>query len=585
MFIFVDKNNCVFERTSYRVPGEKHPRARKVCIGKKNPDGSFTGNSYYIERCAKEKAEKKISELEEKVKEFEGIVASEEKKDKAETKLAVEAVSTRKKSGLTYAIESIMDKLSIFATLEEVLGKDKAEIITSLIQFMIVTKSGAMDDFSFFDADHTHCCEHDISSPAISRLFSSISEDLITDFFKKLHKKAPKDMTRGAHYASFDSTAFSSYSEDIDIVAPSKGKQDPNLEHFSLSALYDTRTNMCGYYRLYRGNIPDVKTVSDLVDVANAMNLSFNNRLIFDRGYTSWENIYLVHKKLKSDVMMMVKSNFSIYSKAIEKAGTSFKNNSALFIPQQGVFGTTATEKLTLKVDKKEEDIHAFLHVYYSPERYSSECSELEDTIDFEIERVNKLISEQQVAATDLFNKTCINQNLRKYIKVIKTSNREAVLEKDCDAVAKRLANAGYFVILTTEYLSAKDTLLIYRGRDNVERLFNVVKNNLGFTRADVKNDNTLQGKMFIVMLSAMVITYIKNCIREHRQELTRKMTYNKACLELESIYSHKLKGKTAYCEISDRQKLLLSSLGLNLPEAQISVKLKKSYTKKKPKE
>ena len=94
----------------------------------------------------------------------------------------------------------------------------------------------------------------------------------------------------------------------------------------------------------------------------------------FDRGYTSWENIYLVHKKLKSDVMMMVKSNFSIYSKAIEKAGTSFKNNSALFIPQQGVFGTTVTEKLTLKVDKKEEDIHAFLHVYYSPERYSSEC-------------------------------------------------------------------------------------------------------------------------------------------------------------------------------------------------------------------
>ena len=281
----------------------------------------------------------------------------------------------------------------------------------------------------------------------------------------------------------------------------------------------------------------------------------------------------------------MLKSNFSTYSKAIAKAGTSFKNDSALFIPQQGVFGTTVIEKLTLNVDKKEEEIHAFLHVYYSPERYSAECSELEDAIDFEIERVNKLISEQQVTATDLSNKTCINQNLRKYIKVIKTSNTEAVLEKDCDAVAKRLANADYFVILTTEHLSAKETLLIYRGRDNIERLFNVVKNNLGFTRADVKNDNTLQCKMFIVMLSAMVITYIKNCIREHRQELTRKMTYNKACLELESIYSHKLKGKTAYCEISDRQKLLLSSLGLDLPEAQISAKLKRSYTKKKPKE
>ena len=177
-----------------------------------------------------------------------------------------------------------------------------------------------------------------------------------------------------------------------------------------------------------------------------------------------------------------------------------------------------------------------------------------------------------------------ITQNLRQYIKVRKISNRDVVIEKDCNAVAERLAKAGIFVILTTDNLSARDALLIYRGRDNVERLFNTVKNNLGFTRAEVKNDNTLQGKVFIVMLSAMVITYIKNRMREHRLELTRKMTYNKACLELESIYSHKLKGKTVFSEISDRQKLLLSSLGLNLPEQKLSVKVKKSYTKKKPK-
>jgi len=584
MFIFTDKNNCVFERTSYRVPGEKNPKVRKVCIGKRNSDGSFTGNSYYIERCAKEKAEKRVSELEEMVKKYEVKLSGEEKKDKTETKLVVEAISSRKKSGFTYAIESIMDKMGITMTLEEVLGREKAQLVTSLMQFMIVTKSGAMDDFSFFDAEHTHCCNHDISSPTISRLFSSISEDIVTAFFKRLHTNAPKDMTRGEHYASFDSTAFSSYSNDIDIVAPSKGKQDPDLDHFSLAAIYDTRTNMCGYYRLYRGNIPDVKTVGDFVEVAKAMNLSFGGKIIFDRGYTSWENIFLVHKKLKSEIMIMLKSNLAIYSKAIEKAGTSFRTDSSLFIPQQGVFGTTVTESITLKVNEKDETIHAFIHVYYSPERYSSECSELEDSIDFEIERVKKLIAEKNVVEAELSSKMYITQNLRQYIKVRKISNRDVVIEKDCNAVAERLAKAGIFVILTTDNLSARDALLIYRGRDNVERLFNTVKNNLGFTRAEVKNDNTLQGKVFIVMLSAMVITYIKNRMREHRLELTRKMTYNKACLELESIYSHKLKGKTVFSEISDRQKLLLSSLGLNLPEQKLSVKVKKSYTKKKPK-
>lgn len=584
MFIFVDKNNCVFERTSYRVPGEKHPRARKVCIGKREADGTFVGNRYYNERCAREIAEEKISELENKVKEFQAkdnkkYIPAERTKE-----IAKEVVSSRKKAGLTYAIESIADKIGINASLKKQFGDEKANIILSLIQYMIVSKSAAMDDFTFFDADHTHTLGNTISSPTISRLFTSIKEEDITKFFKYLNTEAPKEKKKRPYYSSFDSTAFGSYSEEIGLVAPSKGKQDPELEHFSLAAIYDSKTNMCGYYRLYRGNIPDIKTVKDLSDVANAMGFSFDGNIIFDRGYSSWENVYLIHKQLKCNIMMMLKSNFSVYSKSIEAAGNSFYKDASNFISQQGVFGTTVKQEVTLVVDGIQEKINCFVHVYYSPERYTNECLDIEDAIDFEIERVTNLITSKAVKVSDFKNNTVISDSLRKYIKVVRTSNRSVRLEKNSEAVNDRLKKAGYFAILTTENMNAKQALYIYRGRDNVERLFNVVKNDLGFTRAEVKNDNTLQGKMFIVMLSAMVINFFKGKLRENRQKLTRKMTYNKACLELEAIYSHKLNGKTVYCEISERQKLLLDSLGINYPTDLINVKVKRSYTKKSSK-
>ena len=280
---------------------------------------------------------------------------------------------------------------------------------------------------------------------------------------------------------------------------------------------------------------------------------------------------------------MMLKSNFKMYSNAITKAGTEFKSDSSCYIPNQDAFGTTVTEDITLIVDGKEEKIHCFVHVYFSPERYSKECRELEETVDFEIERVNSLLDQKALDIKALKDrKDGIHSSVAKYIKVKSLSNSRACVEKDSNAISDKLKSAGYFVLLSTEHMSAKDALLTYRGRDNVERLFNTVKNDLGFTRAEVKNDDTLQGKVFIAMLSATIITHMKNLFRANRQKLTRKHTYNKALLELESVYTHELKGKRVYSEISERQNLLFDVLGIERPAQEVKVKVKRVYTKKK---
>ncbi|MDY0289190.1 MAG: hypothetical protein RBR15_10235 [Sphaerochaeta sp.] len=73
-----------------------------------------------------------------------------------------------------------------------------------------------------------------------------------------------------------------------------------------------------------------------------------------------------------------------------------------------------------------------------------------------------------------------------------------------------------------------------------------------------MKTDVTLQGKVFIIMLAGMVFTVIRNEMRAHRNELTRKTTYNKVLKELGCMHTFDIQGETTWCEVSKRQVLIL---------------------------
>jgi len=49
-------------------------------------------------------------------------------------------------------------------------------------------------------------------------------------------------------------------------------------------------------------------------------------------------------------------------------------------------------------------------------------------------------------------------------------------------------------------------------------------------------------------------------------EELTRKMAYNMVLKELDSIYTFTVNDKTTWCEISERQEMLLKCFDVPLP-------------------
>lgn len=568
MSIHTDKNGYVYEIRSYRVKGVSYPKQDRKCIGKM-VDGTFQPNGYYSERLEKEEAWDRIKELEEQLK--------AKTKEAKEADKKMEAALQRKQSGLHLLLSSLLESSGLMKALVTVFGEKMANKIASIAQYFISSRCAAMNDFTYFDRSQKHFCESSISSTESSRIFASITEEDVNRFYKEFQTIANrKSNKKEEYYYAFDSTAFSSYSQELSCVEVSKGKQDAELEHFALAAIHSTLTDGCFYHRIYRGNIPDIKTARDFVNVAKAMGYR-PRRMIFDRGYASIENIHLIQKELDAEIMVMLKSNTKIFNSAVEKAGEAFKGESRNYIPQQKVYGTTAVEEIELN---EGSSLRGFVHVYYSSEKATEETEKLHLTVEDGMQKLARMAESGELTVADASAGKFIVAG-KKYIRVRKTSNRTVVFEKDDDAITKKTKSFGYFCIYTSERMDASKALLTYRGRDGVERLFNMLKNDLGFTRAGVENDSALEGKVFCVMFAAQLVSIIRSKMREHRDKLGRKLTYNKVIHEMESIYSYPVKGNEVWAEISDRQRLILDCLGVPAPYEPETKVVKKVRAKK----
>jgi len=466
MFINVDKRNgIVMEITGYRVPGCPSPKQRKVCIGKMDAGGTFIPNKFFIERTKKEELEAKVAELEAKV----SLAAREAKKKSREAEALatiVSSVSGKKKAGLTYALHHVATVEGFVSALFILFGEKKANEILSLSYYVLVTKNGALDDFSYFDASHEHPCGGDIGSSESSAILASITEGHVNEFFKIIRTANPT-RSREDHFCAFDGTAFSSYSNDLSEVEVSRGKQDPDLKHFAMAAVYSSKERRCAYYRVYRGSIPDSKTIDNFADVAKAMGYNFR-RIALDRGYCSFSNLQRLHHECRYDVIMCIKSNMTVYEDSLKSVRGTFEEDCTHYLSEHGVYGKTVRQQIILTAaDGKDYPTKAYVHVYYNrmkaadqePELYG----ELEDSIASLSEKVaNKELS-VKAAQKRLF--TCKHKSL---IAVRKTGNSTCVFEMDTKAVDEARRKLGYFMLLSTEDLSAGQVLDIYRAKDGV---------------------------------------------------------------------------------------------------------------------
>ncbi len=454
--------------------------------------------------------------------------------------------------GATYLFDAIGEAIGITQDLERCFPKEYKQIL-SIANYLILEDNNPLYRFEKWGITHHHPFGQDITSPRSSELFASITDEAVAEFFRLQGKRRIEK-----EYWAYDSTSISSYSEALNQVQYGKNKEGDRLAQLNLLLVFGQESGLPFYYRKLAGNIPDVKTVKNLLADLDILGLG-KTKLVMDRGFYSEANInalYREHLKFLIGVRISLafvrKELDAVYGDEIRQ----FQNyDSAL-----DTYGYTVPIewKYTQERPYKGDTIHGtrrmYLHLFYNIDKGAEDERALDNRI---AKYYNELISDER--------KESHEKDYRKYFETKRTPKRGTQVKVKQNIIQQEKRYFGYFAMASNEKMDAFTALKTYRTKDIVEKAFGNIKERLNMRRLLVSTERSLDGKLFVEFIALIFISYINKKMQE--QNLYKDYTMHQLLDKLDIIECFLYPGhELRVGEVLDKQKAIYKQLGVEPP-------------------
>jgi transposase len=348
----------------------------------------------------------------------------------------------------------------------------------------------------------------------------------------------------------YDTTSISSYSKLLKQIQYGYNKENDKLEQLNLSVVFGEKSNLPFYYRKLSGNIPDSKTIKQLL--LDLEQFKFDKlKLVLDRGFYSKDNISsLLHKHLKfiistKKTLSIVKDNLSRVSDIV-----TTKN----LIPQYDLYASSVTTNWEYNHNGKKIRKRIYLHYYYNTEQAAYDKKELDKKL---LSLKEELLQGKHQEEYKAFYDRCF---------IIKETPKGIKVDINTKAVNETKDNYGYFVLLTNQKLSSKEVLELYRNKDVVEKAFNNLKERLNLRRLLVSNEQSLEGKLFVEFIALILMSYIKKQMQD--KNLFKTYTIQTLLDKLDVIECYRYPNKKLQVgEILQKQKEIYEAFEIEIPQ------------------
>lgn len=356
-------------------------------------------------------------------------------------------------------------------------------------------------------------------------------------------------------YLSYDSTNKNCQAGDIDLVEYGNAKVDAGLPIFNYSVACDSANREPLFYELYPGSLNDVSQLICMTNKAHGYGYR-NIGFILDRGYFSKKNLAYMDQNGYS-FLIMVKGMKDFICGIIEGNQGDFENSRGRYIDMYDVYGTTV-KRFLCEGDTKKRNFH----IYYSDGKAYSEKQEIKQRI----RRLKKYLD-------SCVGKECVpfGPEIRKYfhLNYEKDGKTLKLVEENTSAVEKELSLAGYFAIVSSDNMTAREAIELYKSRDASEKLFRSDKSYLGNKSMRVHSDEALSSKVFIQFIALILRSRIYTALKEKSEKMLKKpnyLTVPAALKELEKIVMiRQLDGVYRLDHaVTATQKIILDAFGLN---------------------
>ncbi|MBO6209592.1 MAG: IS1634 family transposase [Schwartzia sp.] len=529
----------VYESTSYWDKEKKQPRSRRTLIGRLDPE---TGE----------------------------IVPTDGRGKRRQTSTATHAKrgpvpatqTSRLFFGATYLLDQIGIETGVAADLKTCFP-DTYKQIQSIAYYLVLEDQNPLFRFPKWSRLHRHPYGKDIPSQRSTEVFQSVTEEAKMRFFRLQGKRRAEK-----EYWAYDSTSISGYSETLRQLKYGRNKDGESLPQINLALLFGEESGLPFYYRKMAGNIPDVKTVQELIHELDLLDYE-KVKLVMDRGFYSASNIQALYRNhLK--FLCGASTALRFAKEYIREIGSRkdyyeyYNSDLELYIFSKTIAWDYERNR-PYKGDTIKETRRMYLHLYFNPDK----CADDGKAFNRKLGRLKEeLLAGKRVPEHE--------KDYRKYFAIKETPKRGISLsyrQEEIDAARERY---GFFVLVSNEVKDPVTALSLYRMRDVVEKAFWNVKQRLNLRRTLTSSELSLEGKLFVEFVALIYLSCIKK--KMETAGLFSRYTMHELLDELDVIECFTEPGKSLIQgEVLMKQEQLYRELGvrplLANPEASIDSK------------
>ena len=456
--------------------------------------------------------------------------------------------------GAFIVLRKIIEEYKLLDVLGHYFSPRERDLFLDLMVYSIVTESNAAQHYPDYGYNHPLFSSgmKIYSDSKVSAFLRGITQEQRVGFLNEWNDS--KDH-REKIYISYDSTNKNCQAGDIRMVEYGHAKEDRSLPIFNYSIAYDTENREPLFYEEYAGSIVDVSQLQYML--AKARGYGYKRvGFILDRGYFSREIIAYMDQ-CSYDFVIMVKGMSPLVNEiALENKGR-FENDRDCNIRKFGVFGTTVKRRL-YATDEKER----YFHIYYNDAKKVAE----NEVIEVDVERMAAYLKAREGTVYDPGNR------VRDYFEPF-ISEKDGVFlfaREKKEAIERKVVLCGYFCIVTSQKMTAREAIELYKSRDASEKLFKGDKTYLGNRSMRVYTDESVSAKIFIEFVALIVRSRFYRLLKDANEKLENRQNYMNvpaAIRELEKI--EMIRGLDGLYRldhaVTATQKTILSAFGITV--------------------
>lgn len=323
----------------------------------------------------------------------------------------------------------------------------------------------------------------------------------------------------------YDITSVSSYSTKIDYIEWGYNRDNENLPQLNIGLVCCQSKGLPFFYNIFPGSIVDVTTIKNFIKYLKVYGLQ-DMLLIMDRGFFSTANILGLNNG-ENRINFIQPLSFSLKkAKELIKQNRKELTSTKTAIKYNGEIIHHVLAPITF--EKEQFQAHLYLNEKAELDHRHIFLSRLLDIESKHKDKQFKTLEEFQV-----FQEAEIAEKNRDFFK---WNRNTLAVEINITKVNEHVSNLGYFIIVTNlSGLQSHQVLDYYRDKDKVEKIFDVVKNEMDGERIRSHSRYNAEGKLFVKFIALIIYMQITSIMRKNKlfekysfQELIREVKKNK---------------------------------------------------------